>query len=323
MKKNVPIFFVVVLLFCVPLWADDLKVHIINVGQADAILITCPCGDHQLLIDAGALGSLYTGSPKAFKDYMLNHQNSNDHIEVVVASHTHADHIGNMKWVLENFQVDLYVDNGKDGETATYDALELEVVQLTAFNRHQDTLGGNIPDIDFCTRNDVTATLLIPDDFNNDRGSDPNTYSLVVRVIYDNTSFLFVGDADDDLEQLLIDDTDTVDLLDCDFLKVGHHGSKTASTAAFIAKVTPDFAVLSVGAKGISKNMGYKHPNYAPIITLLSFLAPRNGMPIGIEAFDAKLGYWKYVIVEKQFYSTNNEGTISFKSDGTTIKRIH
>ena len=86
-----------------------LEVHVIDVGQGDAILIRCPDGHHQMLIDSG--DTRYPGSSQKFKAYLTANQSTSDAIEVVVASHPHTDHIGNMAWVLDNYQVDLYVDS--------------------------------------------------------------------------------------------------------------------------------------------------------------------------------------------------------------------
>ena len=323
MKKNFPIILIAVLLVFGSAWATDLEVHVINVGQADAILIICPCGEHQLLIDAAELNFRYKFSDTAFKEFVLNHQNNNDEIEVVIATHPHSDHIGNMKWVLDNYSIGLYVDNGKTSDSATFRNLEEKVEELEADNRHQDTQNGNIPDIDFCPLNNVTATLLIPDNFNAPGRSSPNEYSLVVRVDYGSSSFLFAGDASHQLEALFVSDGDTHEVLDCDFLKAGHHGSETSSEREFLELVTPDIAVISCGIRGVGSNVGHKHPRLSPIETLLDFVKLRTALPVGIEAYDTENNAWKYVIIKKKLYFISSEGTLSFKSDGTTIKRIH
>jgi len=323
MKKNFPIILIAVLLVLGSAWATDLEVYVINVGQADAILIICPCGEHQLLIDAAGTNRQYKFSDAAFKEFMLNHQNNNDEIEVVIATHPHADHIGNMEWILDNYSVGFYVDNGKTSTSNTWEDLEEKVEELEADGRHQDTQNGNVPDIDFCPLNNVTATLIIPDNFNASGRSGPNEYSLVVRVDYGSSSFLFVGDAVHQLEALFVSDGDTHDLLDCDFLKAGHHGSVTSSTREFIELVTPDIAVISCGIRGVGSNVRYKHPNLPPIETLLDFVKPRTALPVGIEAYDTENNVWKYVIIKKKLYFISSEGTLSFKPDGTSIKRIH
>src|SRR5690242_19811521 len=84
-----------------------LKVVFLNVGQADSILITCPDGNHHLLIDTG--DTRYPGSGQHFRDAMQNAFPSDKHLTTVVASHPYQDHIGNMEWLLKNFAVDHYV----------------------------------------------------------------------------------------------------------------------------------------------------------------------------------------------------------------------
>jgi len=87
--------------------------------------------------------------------------------------------------------------------------------------------------------------------------------------------------------------------------------------------VTPDIAVISCGIRGVGSNVRYKHPNLPPIETLLDFVKPRTALPVGIEAYDTENNTWKYVIIKKKLYFISSEGTLSFKSDGTNIKRIH
>ena len=233
---------------------NPLEVHVINVGQGDAILIRCPDGTHELLIDAG--DNRYSGSAAAFKAYMGAEQATDNHIEVVVASHPHADHIGSMAWLLSHYTVDLYVDNGNVYDSRTYERVDDAFdFNTTSYWSAQDDV---VPDIDFCPREDVSATILRPEGFG--ESSDPNDNSVIVRVDYINDSFLFVGDCGGEEEDLLMEDDETRKLLDCDFLKVGHHCSNTSSSPEFLDTVTPDISAVSCGAKGVSTNSGYKHP---------------------------------------------------------------
>jgi beta-lactamase superfamily II metal-dependent hydrolase len=88
-----------------------LEVTFFDVGQADAALVNCPDGEHHLLIDAG--DTRYPASLSNFRRFLTNAFNGkSNHLDVVVASHGHADHIGSMEWVLKNFHVGTYVDNG-------------------------------------------------------------------------------------------------------------------------------------------------------------------------------------------------------------------
>jgi len=85
----------------------QLHVYYLDVGQADAIYITCPTGEHSMLIDAA--DTRYPRSSENFKKELQKLTNGlKKKIDVVVASHNHADHIGNMKWVLDNYSVAKY-----------------------------------------------------------------------------------------------------------------------------------------------------------------------------------------------------------------------
>ena len=140
---------------------DPLEVHVIDVGQADAILIICPDGEHQILIDSG--DNRYKDSGKNFKAYMKANQDTDDPIEVVIASHPHADHIGNMAWLLKNYTVNLYVDNGNVYDSRTYERVE-EAFDFdeTDYWSAQDEV---VPEIDFCPLQEVDAFVLRPAGF--------------------------------------------------------------------------------------------------------------------------------------------------------------
>src|SRR5262249_17983829 len=153
----------------------------------------------------------------------------------VVASHPHTDHIGNMEWVLDQYHVGLYVDDGIEYDSATYTKVDTMRRQKAA--RYWSTREDLVPDIDFCPREDVNARVLSPHGFGND--PNPNNNSVVVRVDYLDDSFLFVGDTEESEEQLLEGDQEVRPLLRCDFLKAGHHGSNTSSTDSFLSMVSP------------------------------------------------------------------------------------
>lgn len=293
-----------------------LEVHVMNVGQADAILIRCPHGRHELLIDAA--DTRYTNSGRNFKAYMSRVQSTDNTIEVVVATHPHADHIGNMAWVLNTYRVGLYVDNGNVYDTTTWHRVEAAFARNGAdYWSAQDELE---PMIDFCPRVDVDARVLRPSGFGD--SGHPNDDSVIVRVDHGGSSFLFVGDAEEFEERLLLADAQTRQLLDCDFLKVGHHGSRTSTGNDFLAAVTPKIAAISCGAKGVSTNASYKHPRFERVQALLGAIAsPRTGPTSRLEAFDSDEHTWKQIVLDKALYVTTVDGDLIFESDGQTIRR--
>lgn len=298
--------------------SGELEVHVINVGQADAILVICPDGDHQLVIDSGDLnmGVRYPGSVTEFKNYLNAYVNPSDPIEVAIASHPHSDHIAGMKWLLQTYTVNTYVDNGKNYDSGTFRSLESTI---TDNGIHRERLTDPaIPNVDFCTRADVTATILRPNGFD-DSGMDPNDYSVIVRVEYGSNSFLFTGDAEHAMEDRLIADNNTRPYLDVDWLKVGHHGSHSSTGSEFIKTVSPDIAAISSGGEFLATNKGYKHPRQETIDTLFAYVGDRTGIKTTLEGYNDTTDEWVQSITKKAVYITNNEGDLVFFSDGSAI----
>lgn len=298
----------------------ELQVHIINVGQADAILIICPDGQHQMVIDSGELnlGIRYLGSTIEFQHYMNAFQARNDKIEVVIATHPHSDHIAGMKWLVENYMIDLYVDNGREYDSGTYRSLELALI-TEEINRHSIT-ETQLPNIDFCSRLDVNAQILRPSGFN-DSGMDDNDYSVIVRVDYKDNSFLFMGDAEKLMEERLLADLNTRQSLDVDWLKVGHHGSHSSSTQEFLEQVTPQYAAISNGGDGVYTNESFKHPRFVTLNKLIPFVEERTGIAVPLEYYNAESDQWNQVLTKAAVYQTSTEGELIFYSDGSTIWR--
>lgn len=301
----------------IPSTPGMLEVHVIDVGQGDAIFIRCPDGDHELLIDSGELNQRYPNSGTNFKEYLATHQGQDNPIEVVVASHPHSDHIGNMDWVLEQYDVDLYVDNGNMYHTVIFNSVETAFSESSAeYWSAQDT---SLPDIDFCSRIDVSAQILRPDGFGSNH--DPNDNSVVVRVDFGGDSFLFVGDTEGHAEELLVQDPATAALLDTDFLKVGHHGSSTSSTDIFLNSVTPMISAISCGARDTGTNRKNKHPRRERVQALLTHAGPRDGASIEVDSFDSSSGIWNEIDLDGAVYVTALSGDLVFESDGNGIRR--
>jgi competence protein ComEC len=295
-----------------------LEIHVINVGQGDAILIRCPEGTHELLIDSGELNQRYSESGTKFKAYFGAKQAATDSIEVVVSTHPHSDHIGNMKWVVDTYSIGLYVDNGMSATSATFTKLNESLAAKSV--PRKSAKDATVPDIDFCPLADVNARILRPVGFEEDE-DNPNNRSVVVRVDFKNVSFLFVGDAEAEEEQLLVNDPATKVLLDCDFLKVGHHGSETSSKPFFIDAVTPKVAAISCGKKDAGTNKGYKHPRLKTLKEVLGKADPREGPALNIDAYDGDNVVWTTVKLNTAVYVTAAEGDLVFESDGSTIHK--
>ncbi len=196
---------------------DALTVVVIDVGQGDSILLISPEGK-TMLVDAGPADAFDA------VDATLR-ANGVESLDVVVATHPHADHIGAMRAVQNAYPVGAYYTN-------------------------RDVSGGmNIPWADSCT---VTVLSPIP---SYDVPEEVNDTSVVLHVRYGETAVLLTGDAEATAEGRMLD-TYPRSMLKADVLKLGHHGSSTSSYYAFFLAVDPDYAVASCG-----KDNEYGHPH--------------------------------------------------------------
>lgn len=301
----------------------SLTVKYLNVGQADAALIICPTREHRMLIDSG--DTRYPGSAAAFKaDFQEALGPQGAALTIAVASHPHADHIGSMQWVLENYAVRIYVDNGQRTETASFgrlNALRRKLVdqgKLTYVNAKENVA----TKLTFCPL--IVAETLEP--WAVMPLSDTNDRSVVVRLVYNKISFLFVGDCEIPAEEVMLNSfTEALRKdLDVDVLKVGHHGSDTSSLAQFIAAVSPQLTVISCGKKGVGTNSRYKHPRLSTLRTLGDWFRnqppPSNAPAATVWAYNADAKRWQQQTRSPGVWLTSNDGSITVRTDGQTLQ---
>ena len=246
---------------------NEMKVHFIDVGQGDSILIQV--NYKNILIDSG---------PKDEKDKLVKYLNSlNIHqFDYVIATHPHEDHIGNMAYIINNYKVLNFYSPKIDNNTTSFEnmaeALSRKNLKIKVLKSNTSTinLGEN--------------TLVEVFSPNLDYYDNLNNYSPIIKISYGHNSFLFTGDAEEEIEQEIITNNFN---LKSDVLKVAHHGSSTSTTKSFLDSVKPKIAVISVG-----KNNSYGHPTKDTLNKLK----------------------------ESKVYRTDIDGNIVITSDGNTIK---
>lgn len=228
-----------------------MKVHFINVGQGDSILIQV--NNKNLIIDSG---------PKDNKNNLLKYLNKLNitSFDYVIATHPHEDHIGNMAYLINNYKIyNFYAPK----VLSTTTSFETMIEALVRKNLKINIIKANIDTIDL--GQDTLVEVFSP---NLDTYENLNNYSPIIKITYKNTSFLFTGDAEKLVENEVLNKN-----IKSDVLKVGHHGSSTSSSLDFIKTVSPSISVISVG-----KYNSYNHPNTNTLETLKNTIIYRTDL---------------------------------------------
>lgn len=244
-----------------------LKVHFIDVGQGDSILIQN--GNHAMIIDAG------NNNDGELVSSYIKQQNIKS-FDYVIGTHPHEDHIGGLDVVINDYEVDKVLLPSYIMATDTYEDL------LLAIQNKNLLITKPIVGAEYVLGN-AKFVIIAPN--RDDYGDNANNYSIGIKLIYGNNSFVMVGDAENKSEEDMI--VNGIDL-EADVLKVSHHGASTSNSEEFLEAVDPIYAVISVG-----KDNKYGHPNSNVVTSLLED--------------------------DVQIYRTDELGTIVITSNGKNI----
>lgn len=244
----------------------QLTVHFIDVGQADCILIETD--SYAMLIDAGN-----KSDGNAVIKYI--EQLGIDRLDYVIATHPHEDHIGGMAEVLQAFKTDRVYLPQVTHTTAAFGNM-IAAIKKQGLKATAPIAGSSF------ALGEATCMILAP---NRSSYDELNNYSIVIKMVYGETSFLFTGDAEIVSEKEMLEKNYD---LTADVLKIGHHGSYSSTGDAFLGAVDPTYAIISLG-----KNNSYGFPH-------------RETME--------KLKKHNVVV-----YRTDESGTVVAVSDGKTI----
>jgi len=252
-----------------PVAAEPLRVHFVDVGQGAAVLLEGAEGN--VLVDVGQYGDA-----AAYLD-----QAGIEEIDLAIATHAHADHIGGFVDVFESVEVHRIWYNGQEHVTLTFERF-IDAVLESEADYHEPGRG------DRATFGELSITVLHPEGSAADYHGDLHDKNIVVRADYGDFSILLPGDAEADVERSLVERYGGE--LDSTVLKMGHHGSATSSSGEFVKAVAPEVAVYQAGADN-----RYGHPHDEAIARVSSAVA------------------------EEQIYGTDLHGTVVIESDGTEI----
>lgn len=248
---------------------DKLQVSFLDIGQGDATLIETPNG-MQTIIDTGANGKILEELNKkiSFFDQTL---------DAVILTHPDLDHIGGTVDLFNSYEIPILIFATSTKQT---DATE-EIEKINVERREVSS-----DDIIMLDANkNIYLEVLHPDD--SYISVDSNDQSIVARLVFNEICFILTGDASKEVEMKLIEKYSTQ--LDCEVLKVGHHGSHTSTEEKFVGFVSPDYAIISAG-----KDNKFGHPHQETIDTLSKF--------------------------NIQIKNTAESGTITFVSDGVSLE---
>lgn len=264
---------VVVVVFREGRKSDTLKVSFLDIGQGDAIYIEAPNGK-QMIIDGGPGTALLGVLPRVMPA-------GDRSVDVILNTNPDTDHYSGFISLLERYKIGAVVDPMTTNDNDVRDTYEAAVTAEGV--PHVGAYKGMKIVLD--PAHNIYYEVLFPD--RDVRNWSSNDGSIVGRLVYGETSFMLMGDATARTEGIVRVNTDPA-VLDVDVLKLGHHGSKTSSSEAWLLATTPEHTIISAGC---DNRYGHPHPEVVARLDMLSI----------------------------QHFGTCEKGTITFESNGIAV----
>lgn len=250
----------------------DIEIYFFDVGQGDSHFVESKDGT-QILIDGGPPNKILPNLSKVL-DF------NDKHIDVLILSHPHADHISGLIEVLKNYEVDYVFESGINYNTSEAQEFRKLVLEREGATSLKKMIVDRPLQLSFFEG--AKLRLIYPDkSFEGKTLKQVHDSMVVAELLYKDKQILFAGDMEKDLEGYLIKKGEIHDL---DVLKVGHQGSKTSSSQKFLNIAKPEYSIIPVG-----KN-NYGHPTEDVLSRLAS--------------------------IGSQIFRTDLDGTIKFEIDG-------
>lgn len=337
MMKTISSAVVIVLWFVAPLYAEpEMTAHFINVGQGDSTLVEFPCG--AILIDAGAQDDRHVDALIDYLSKFFERRSDLDRtLDLIIITHNHLDHNLALRAVVENFKVKRYIDNGitsgsghwnaqwiRGGSHPNVQLREISDEEITSLDDYEGLEDGFIDPLNCGEDGDpririLSGRLTENPGWDDSEFANQNNQSLVVRIDFGESSFLFTGDLEEPAIETLVEWYEGTSTLDVDVYQVGHHGSANGTTVNLLDAMTPKAAVISCGKWTFGRRSGspfttyrYGHPRLNIIEMLSEEIKVARSPKKTVKAAVGPRRFKNHQ-VDKAVYATAWDGTVQIK----------
>lgn len=310
--------------------------HYIDVGQGASTLLEFPCG--AILIDTGAADADHVDSLVPYlEEFFTRRADLKRTLSALYITHPHLDHTRGIKKIVEAFKITNYVDDGRTTGSGgaqvqwlrrNAEKKQIQVTEITDTDFPKKHTGIHNKDVDpvDCSTCDPKIQILQgghEDEVTWSKAAfeEANNHSLVIRVDFGMSSFLFGGDLEDDGISALLDRYEDTKLLNVDVYHVGHHGAQNAASEDFLQAISPKFAVIPCGQWDDGKSpyqmfntYAYGHPRKL-VVDLLTAHTEMTRTPAKKVKVASRPRTFRDTTIGKAIYATGWDGTVRVKAD--------